>query len=326
MTESAFRRETGRRFERRIRGAYDGPEHRHRGLLGTEQDRKIVGYVFRLDDARLYDQWFQSESGQSVARIEKDLLLRVWSPKSAQRVLEVGCGTGLFLEWLAQLGHQVSGIEPSLPMLDLARKRLPEKVDLYRGFAEDLPYEDNAFDTVALITTLEFVDDPSIALREAFRVARRQVLIGSLNKYSIIAVQRFVERLLRPSVYRWARFFGVSELRDMTEKILCGSVPLMWRTTLSFPLFTLRYLSFIERSPYFQWHPFGHFIAMRVDLRYPMQTIQDPLLHEIPASMGGARLPTSCWRTLHEEESPSRGSFRPPAPSLEDTSQGALRL
>ncbi len=281
-----------------------------------------MGYVFRLEDARHYDQWFQSEPGRSVVRIEKDLLLRVWAPKSPHRVLEVGCGTGLFLEWFTQLGHQATGIDPSIPMLELARKRLPEKVDLHRGFAENLPYEDNAFDTVALITTLEFVDNPSRALEEAFRVARRYVLLGSLNKYSLIGLQRFVDCLLRPSIYRWARFFGISELRAMTEKLLCGAVPLTWRTALSLPLFTLRYLSFLERSPYFQWHPFGHFIAMRVDLHYPLQTIQDPLLHEIPASIGGARLPTSCWRSmLGGHELSSKGRLTPSTPSLEETSR-----
>lgn len=290
-------------------------------------DREAVGYVFRLEDARLYDEWFQSEPGKSVARIERELLLRVWSSQSPQRVLEVGCGTGLFLQWFAERGHQVTGLDPSSPMLEIARKRLPEKVDLYRGFAEDLPYEDNAFDTVALITTLEFVDNPSKALQEAFRVARRHVLVGSLNKYSVIALQRFIGGLFRPSIYSRARFFGVFELQGIAEKILSGSVPLKWRTCLTLPLFSLRYLSFIERSPYFQWHPFGHFIAMRIDLRYPMQTIQDPLLHELPASMGGARLHTSCWRApFGEHEPPSVSRFMPAAPSLEDTRRHAFHF
>ena len=81
-------------------------------------------------------------------------------PAGPKSVLEVGCGTGLFLEWFAQGGHQVTGLDPSPYMLNLARRRVPERVALDRGYAEDLPYEDNAFDTVALITTLEFVNDP----------------------------------------------------------------------------------------------------------------------------------------------------------------------
>lgn len=286
-----------------------------------------MGYVFRQEDARRYDEWFQSEPGRVVARVEQELLLRVWSPRSPQRVLEVGCGTGLFLEWFARLGHQTTGIDASAPMLELARRRLPERVDLNRGFAENLPYEDNAFDTVALITTLEFVDDPLRALQEALRVARRHVLLGSLNKYSIIAVQRFLDCLIRPSIYRQARFFGVYELREMAESLLCGSVPLTWRTCLTLPLFTLRYLSFLERSPYFQWHPFGHFIAMRVDLRYPMQTVQDPLLHELPGSIAGARLHTSCWRApARKEEPPPVSPFTSSAPTRHEARRQALHF
>ena len=62
-----------------------------------------------------------------------------------------GCASG---------GHQVTGLDPSPYMLNLARGLVPERVALDRGYAEELPYEDNAFDTVALITALEFVNDP----------------------------------------------------------------------------------------------------------------------------------------------------------------------
>ena len=102
-----------------------------------------------------------------------------------QRVLEVGCGSGIFLEWFMSQGHMVAGLEPSSSSLELARRRLGPKVRLDQGFAENLPYDDNEFDTVALITSLEFVDDPYLALKEACRVARRNVLLGVLNRYSI---------------------------------------------------------------------------------------------------------------------------------------------
>lgn len=254
-----------------------------------------MGYVFQLEDAHQYQEWFTTEPGRSAAAIERELLLRVWSPVLPQSVLEVGCGTGLFIEWFADFGHQVTGLEPSAFMLDVARKRLPPRISLERGFAEDLPYEDNSFDTVALITTLEFVDHPRQALEEACRVARRHVLLGVLNKYSIISAQRYLQSLWRSSIYRRAKFFGVYELQRMVEEILSGPVPMRWRTCLAFPLMTLRYLRFLERSPLFHWHPFGHFIAMRIDMCYRMRTLQDPLLHEIPSSVGHPGYHVSCW-------------------------------
>lgn len=257
-----------------------------------------MGYVFGLEDAQRYNDWFQSEPGRSASAIERDLLLRLWAPPAPQKVLDVGCGTGLLTKWLDLQGHLVTGIDPSLHMVDVARKHLPDHISLDRGYAEHLPYDDNAFDTVLLVTTLEFVDDPLQALREAFRVAHRSVLLGSLNKYSIQTWHHYLRRFWKSSVYDHARFFGIFELRALTEQALSGSVPVRWRTCFLFPMFTLRYLHFLERSPYMQWHPFGHFIAMRIDLDYPLRTIQEPLFCDIPARIRHARFHASCHRSL----------------------------
>lgn len=263
-----------------------------------------MGYVFRPEDAQRYDEWFQSEAGRSALEVEKDLLFRLWSPSNAQQVLEVGCGTGLFLEWFAQLGHQVTGIDPSTSMLDIACRRLPGRVELDRGYAEDLPYEDGSFDTVALITVLEFADDPAGALREAIRVARGHVLLGVLNRYSVIACQRYLRHLWRtkPSVLDHARYFSVVELHRMVERSLGGHVPLHWRTCLSLPLGTLKYFRFLERSRFFQVHPFGHFIGMCVDLVYPLQTIMDPLFCKLSSGVRHAHSQASCWRFPNREK------------------------
>jgi len=271
-----------------------------------------VGYVFQFEDALHYNDWFSSEPGQTAAAIEKDLLQRLWAPSMPQTVLEVGCGTGLFLEWFGGGGHQVTGLEPSPYMLNVARRRLPQRVALDRGYAEDLPYEDNAFDTVALITTLEFVNDPYRAIEEALRVARRHVLLGILNKYSIATWQHCLRRLWKPSIYSHARFFSVFQLRHMVTKALNGPVPIRWQTCLLFPLTTLRYLHFLERSRFLHWLPFGHFIVMRIDLRYTLRTVQQPVFREVPSGVGQAHLRSLCWRNPEEEASNGNRLHLPP--------------
>jgi SAM-dependent methyltransferase len=279
---------------------------------------RFVGYVFQFEDALHYHDWFASEPGQTAAAIEKDLLRRLWAANTPQTVLEVGCGTGLFLEWFAGGGHQVTGIEPSPYMLNVARRRLPQRIALDRGYAEDLPYEDNAFDTVALITTLEFVNDPCRAIEEALRVARRHVLLGTLNKYSITTGQRCLSRLWKPSVFSHARFFSVFQLRRMITKALNGPVPIRWQTCLFFPLITLRYLKFLERSRFLHWLPFGHFMVMRVDLRYTLRTVQQPVFREVPSGAGQAQLRTLCWRNPQDETSKGN-SLHPARQILQNT-------
>jgi len=260
-----------------------------------------VGYTFGYEDSLRYHDWFQSEPGRTALAVEKELLARLWAPSCPQRVLEVGCGTGVFSEWFAEQGHRVTGIDPSPYMLQIARSRLPWNIHFHKGCAEHLPFDDNAFDTVALITTLEFVEDPVTALTEALRVARKTVLLGALNRYSLITLERWLECYWRPTVYRYARFFSILDLRHMMEEILHGPVRLRWRTCLSLPLGSLKYTHRVERSRWIQWLPLGHFIGMRVDLTYPLQAVQQPLFAEVPSAVGHGGLRSSCWRSALEK-------------------------
>lgn len=255
-----------------------------------------MGYVFSLADAERHERWFGTPQGQRALAFEQGLFREIWTPASIQRVLEVGCGSGIFLEWFKSQGHIVTGLEPSSASLELARRRLGPKVRLDQGFAENLPYEDNEFDTVALITTLEFVDDPYLALKEACRVARRNVLLGVLNKFSMGRLHYGIQMFWKDSIYSRARFFSVFQLRSMSTTILSGAIPIEWRTCFSLPLPFLSYIHLLERIPLLQRHPFGHFIAMRIDMRCRVRTLQTPVFDEIPAGAKVSIQSLGCWR------------------------------
>lgn len=87
------------------------------------------------------------------------------------RVLDVGCGTGVFLRMCADRGATVSGIDASEGLLEVAAERVPE-AELCHGDMQYLPYEDDSFDVVTGFTSFFFADDMVAALREAGRVAR----------------------------------------------------------------------------------------------------------------------------------------------------------
>ena len=90
---------------------------------------------------------------------------------AGMRVLEVGCGSGVFLRAAADRGAAVAGLDASAALIDLARARVPE-ADLQVGDLQFLPYENDAFDVVAGFNAFFFADDMVAALREAGRVAR----------------------------------------------------------------------------------------------------------------------------------------------------------
>ena len=86
-------------------------------------------------------------------------------------MLEVGCGSGVFLRAAADRGAEVYGLDASESLLELARARVPE-ADLRHGDMQFLPYEDDSFDVVAGFNSFFFAADMVAALREAGRVAK----------------------------------------------------------------------------------------------------------------------------------------------------------
>jgi SAM-dependent methyltransferase len=88
-----------------------------------------------------------------------------------QRVLDIGCGVGVFLALVAEHGAEPHGIDASETLIALARERLPE-ADLRVGDMESLPYEDDTFDLLTGFTSFFFANDMVAALREAGRVAK----------------------------------------------------------------------------------------------------------------------------------------------------------
>ena len=72
------------------------------------------------ETARRYDAWFQTEAGAFALKRELRLLERMTAawPRRGQRLVEIGCGTGVFLEVLHQSGFDVTGLDASPHMLE----------------------------------------------------------------------------------------------------------------------------------------------------------------------------------------------------------------
>jgi len=233
-----------------------------------------MGYVFDFKAAKEYDNWYQSPENQFVADLEDELLFRLLRPVRGERVLDIGCGTGRHLLMFLERGLDITGLDASPHMLDIARKKLGHRAELHQGLAEDLPFEDNSFDIATLITTLEFMDDPQKALEEACRVTKDRVFLGVLNQYAIKGIERRIKGIFSESTFNRARFFSVWELRQYVQQIL-GKVPLRWGTVLHLPVSFRKYTQRLERWPPIHRCPFGGFIGMVVTLvpRYRTQNI-----------------------------------------------------
>jgi SAM-dependent methyltransferase len=222
-----------------------------------------MGYVFDFKDAKNYEQWFNHN--RLAAELQSRVMIDLLNPFPGETILDIGCGTGISLRPLLELGLSATGIDPSPYMLDIAAINLGNRVDLHRGFAEDLPFDDNSFNYACMVTTLEFVDDPQRALEEAFRVAKNKVFLGFLNQYAIKSVQRRVKGWFSDSIYNQAQFFSIWELKRKIRSIL-GDPPISWRTVCHFPSIFNGITHGIERWHLTQRCPFGAFAGMVVTI------------------------------------------------------------
>ena len=140
-----------------------------------------------------YDQWFTTPIGKLVKQIEGELIHELLEPAPGEKILDAGCGTGIFtLDFLAG-GIQVVGLDISRPMLENAVKKTADyPFFTVQGDMLHLPFKDNSFDKTVSITALEFTEDAQSAVDELFRVTKPSgcVVVATLNSLSPWAERR----------------------------------------------------------------------------------------------------------------------------------------
>jgi SAM-dependent methyltransferase len=124
-------------------------------------------------------------SRQQLARLHQRYGLAA-TLAAGRDVLEVGCGAGLGLGWLARQARRVTGGDFTASSVALARRHYNGRVPLLRLDAATLPFRDGSFDGIILFETLYYLKRPEEFLDECARVLRRDglLLIGTVNPES----------------------------------------------------------------------------------------------------------------------------------------------
>ncbi|HXT68215.1 MAG TPA: amino acid adenylation domain-containing protein [Vicinamibacterales bacterium] len=208
---------------------------------GAEEHRRLLGYVVSrepeaerergrhahlADWQRLYDatyeksgglitdfnivDWVSSDSGESIPaedmRSWVDCTVRRLRELGADRVLEIGCGTGLIATRVAPGSRRYIGIDSSQVAIDqlgayVAGQPGLAHVELRHGFAHDLSFlDDDSVDLVVLNSVVQYFPDIDYflsVLREAVRVTQRggHVFVGDVRNLRLLTAFHVSARL-----------------------------------------------------------------------------------------------------------------------------------
>jgi len=94
-------------------------------------------------------------------------LIRRYVTLEDARILDVGCGLGVYVQHLGTFSNRVYGVDVDSDKVEEASKTL---ANIQVAPAESLPFEDGFFDVVLLHEVLEHVDDDARSVAEAWRV------------------------------------------------------------------------------------------------------------------------------------------------------------
>ena len=167
-----------------------------------------------------YDDWWLGTGRfagrqRPVWREETEALTRTLEALPSARTLDVACGTGFLTQ---HLRGEITGLDQSASMLELARAKVPEG-QFVQGDALELPFADGSFER--LLTSFFYghleEDDRDAFLREARRVADELVVVDSALHDGVEPVE-WQERILNDGS-RWQVYKRYFEPDSLAEEL-----------------------------------------------------------------------------------------------------------
>lgn len=169
---------------------------------------------------------FQDLIHMNPARFEYfDSICSEWKQKT---ILDLGCGGGFVAEELARRGANVVGVDPSGPLLGVAKQHALSNglsIDYRVGTGEQIPAVDASFDVVVCVDVLEHVADLEKVLKEVRRVLKPGglFLYDTINRtffsfvWMIVALEWISGRIPR-GTHDWRKFIRPGDLAQLLSQ------------------------------------------------------------------------------------------------------------
>jgi 2-polyprenyl-6-hydroxyphenyl methylase / 3-demethylubiquinone-9 3-methyltransferase len=175
----------------------------------------------------LNDSWWDGQNHPIALLRAENKIRNPWIQNTLKKhfdrklnILDIGCGGGLLTTFLAENGHQVTGIDTSKHSLETAKKQDRNgKINYIEGCALTLPFKDQEFDCVCAMDLLEHIPCYETAVKEAARVLKNDGLFFfhtfNRNIFSFIMIIKGVEWFVKntpPDMHVYDKFIKPKEL------------------------------------------------------------------------------------------------------------------
>ena len=143
---------------------------------------EIKDFYTNYED-RIADKRWKSKYPLRAYAHEKQYERALSFVNKGMKVLDAGCGDGVLSLMMAEKGALVTGVDLSVPNIDVCKKRAKDKelenaVSFLIGDAEKLPFPDNSFDLVVSSHVLEHLPDFDQGFKEIMRVTKKRAVIA----------------------------------------------------------------------------------------------------------------------------------------------------
>ncbi len=206
---------------------------------------------------------------------EQNLLIHLLKPQPGERILALLDGRQGLQDVLKARGCL-------LTVLDYPCEVVHTGVDASWSAHDELPFADNEFDSVILISSLAYANNPDRLIGEAIRVSRGQVFLGVDNRHSIVGLSRRIKGLFG-CVEKKGRLFSIRELKRIITTNLGGGTRIQWGSVIFMPCGWYRLAAPVEAYIPVIGNPFGAFMGLSFSVTYRYRTIQETIK---PFSLG----------------------------------------
>jgi len=143
----------------------------------TIDKQRLAERKARFWETTDYDRAFRGSFGAYMTRVEAEALERLMGDERSPVLLDLGCGHGRFLRWLAPRADALIGLDRSARLLTVAGEALssdPLSVPcgLLFGSAQEIPLADASVDRITCVRVLQHLPDQDRALAEVRRVLK----------------------------------------------------------------------------------------------------------------------------------------------------------